>query len=64
MKSKHFENLQNVLTGAAPLPLADVERFLGKVDVSNSTAYLTTTVPPPVDCCSSFKTDIAGFYKK
>ncbi|XP_052742274.1 uncharacterized protein LOC112050465 [Bicyclus anynana] len=32
VKSNHFEKLQNVLTGAAPLPQADVERFLSKMD--------------------------------
>ncbi|CAH2267399.1 jg27582 [Pararge aegeria aegeria] len=37
VKPKHFEKLQNVLTGAAPLPLADVERFLSKLDICGVT---------------------------
>ncbi|XP_034832839.1 uncharacterized protein [Maniola hyperantus] len=32
VKAKYFEKLQYVTVGAAPLPLADAERFMSKVD--------------------------------
>lgn len=34
VKAKHLEKLKYVIVGAAPLPHADVGRFLSKFDVS------------------------------
>ncbi|XP_034832840.2 uncharacterized protein [Maniola hyperantus] len=50
VKSKHFEKLQNVMTGAAPLPQADVERFLSKMDheVNFGQVYGCTEAGPVV----------------
>ncbi|CAH2041118.1 unnamed protein product, partial [Iphiclides podalirius] len=50
VQTKHFEHLRCVTSGAAPLPIADIERFLEKVNANSHfcQAYgLTETAPLP-----------------
>ncbi|XP_046967891.1 4-coumarate--CoA ligase 1-like [Vanessa cardui] len=56
VKTKHFTKLKNVVVGASPTPMADIERFLNKVnhDIQFSHVYgLTETSPlalaPPIN---------------